>query len=413
MRQRIFKIIDAKTALEVLRNIRKFPIHEEIIQSITNDFGPQSVATAATYPAWYAAREALKPNFGRKANAEIYFPVITTEVNALEERLLHNISEPVSVHDMVSDVIKNVILNAVSPDFFVFMNAAVRDEGCSLSEAFHPSRTTVHAKAKEFLTAYRDAHNHKLFGSNSILDNLMKASGADGASLSNDAIWDHIRTVYFAGSPTMRIMMMTSIRSVLENGEISKKTADEARATTIGPEDANDLAKRLPYINAVLMESLRIYPPLNKALWRAVDEEETLPCPHGPGKVAPGDKLEIDISCIHHDPKYHVDPMTFNPNRSFKEGFLPFGSGERVCIGSRLAMMTGIILMHALSRNFDLTLANDFKIDAKIKSERNMTYFLSDTPSNYAVRLSPSSFAKARALPLRAGRDTTPECVGG
>lgn len=63
--------------------------------------------------------------------------------------------------------------------------------------------------------------------------------------------------------------------------------------------------------------------------------------------IKEGQNVYIPTHGLHHDPKYYPNPERFDPSRFSEENkhllvpgtYLPFGSGPRVCIGSRFALM--------------------------------------------------------------------------
>nr|AHW57323.1 CYP321F2 [Chilo suppressalis] len=111
------------------------------------------------------------------------------------------------------------------------------------------------------------------------------------------------------------------------------------------------------YLDKVIKESLRMYPPLGFVTRRCT--EPTI-LPVGNIKVDKGTKLYIPIYAYHHDPKYFVEPYVFNPERfddskkNFGVIYQPFGFGNRICIGMRYARLQVKSGLAHILRNFDL-----------------------------------------------------------
>jgi cytochrome P450 len=67
---------------------------------------------------------------------------------------------------------------------------------------------------------------------------------------------------------------------------------------------------------------------------------------------------------LHRDPRFFEDPETFRPERwsnGYMESlpryaYIPFGAGQRVCIGSSFAQMEAALIMTSIAQRFDLQL---------------------------------------------------------
>nr|QLI62155.1 cytochrome P450 6 [Streltzoviella insularis] len=104
-----------------------------------------------------------------------------------------------------------------------------------------------------------------------------------------------------------------------------------------------DTLSEMEYLDNVLTEALRMYPPIG-FLTRMCIQDTVLPV--GNIKVDKGTKIFTPIFEIHHDPKYYPDPEVFNPDRFDKSinefndlTYMPFGKGGRLCIGSRFSRL--------------------------------------------------------------------------
>lgn len=114
----------------------------------------------------------------------------------------------------------------------------------------------------------------------------------------------------------------------------------------------------MQYLDAVLKETLRLYPLVVFIDRKCVKNFELPPAtPNGkPIMLKPGDTIWFPNYSLHLDPKYFSDPHKFNPDR-FLEGninqsvYMPFGLGPRKCIGYRFAIMQSkMLLFQLLSR---------------------------------------------------------------
>lgn len=116
----------------------------------------------------------------------------------------------------------------------------------------------------------------------------------------------------------------------------------------------------MPYLDAVINESLR-YHPQGAFLDRLCSKTIELP-PALPGLkpivLKPGTNIWFPVASIQHDPKYFENPKRFDPDRfllkkasTSQSTFLAFGMGPRNCIGNRFALLeTKVVLFNLLAR---------------------------------------------------------------
>lgn len=80
--------------------------------------------------------------------------------------------------------------------------------------------------------------------------------------------------------------------------------------------------------------------------------------------IEKGTPIIIPVHAIHHDSQFYFDPESFNPDRFSQEEvkkrpnytFLPFGSGQRNCIGERFGLMQSKLGIATIIKNFTLSL---------------------------------------------------------
>ena len=141
---------------------------------------------------------------------------------------------------------------------------------------------------------------------------------------------DNAQAYIIGGSDTAAITLTYLVWMVCRHPEIQKKLVDEVKGLT-GDFDFEEVRK-LPYLNQVLQETLRLYGAVPAELPREV--------PAGGVKLGnywlPGG---VDIAAqsytLHQDPTAFPDPLKFDPSRwenptqSMHNSFMPFGGGSR------------------------------------------------------------------------------------
>jgi cytochrome P450 family 9 len=112
----------------------------------------------------------------------------------------------------------------------------------------------------------------------------------------------------------------------------------------------------------VISESLRKWPPV-PATDRGCTKDFALVLEDGKTiNMKKGDLVWFPIYSLHHDPEFFPNPEKFDPYRFSDENknsiktctYLPFGSGPRVCIGSRFALMEAKLLLFNVLSKFSM-----------------------------------------------------------
>lgn len=195
-----------------------------------------------------------------------------------------------------------------------------------------------------------------------LLDALLMARYDDGTAMSDDQLLDELITLWGAAHETSADAQFWTALLLSTHPEIGARVADEAdRVLGDRLPDADDLA-RLPYALAVFKESMRLYPPA-ASLMRAAVRDTTI----GGYRIRRGTIVFISTYSMHRDPSLYCDPETFDPSRFLARtgpsgraaaaaadptrfGYLPFGAGKHVCIGSTLALTEGQVFTTVLAR---------------------------------------------------------------
>lgn len=138
-------------------------------------------------------------------------------------------------------------------------------------------------------------------------------------------------------------------------GEIASAAGDGAAVT-----DA-ELAK-LPYLQAVVKETLRVHPPGPLLSWARLSTSDVQ---LSNGMVIPAETTAIvNMWAITHDPHVWEDPLAFRPERFLAADvdvrgsdlrLAPFGSGRRVCPGKNIGLVTVTRWVAELVRSFEWT----------------------------------------------------------
>lgn len=167
-----------------------------------------------------------------------------------------------------------------------------------------------------------------------------------------------------AGTDTSAVTIEWVMAQLLNNPEALNKVKDELDVQ-IGKDrlvDEQDLSK-LPYLQNVISETLRLHPPAPLLLPHSSSENCTL----GGYNIPKDTILLTNAWFIHRDPKLWDDATSFKPERFENEGevnkLIAFGLGRRACPGLGLAQRTVGYTMGLLIQCFEWKRESEEKLD--------------------------------------------------
>ena len=183
-------------------------------------------------------------------------------------------------------------------------------------------------------------------------------SGVDpetGRSMNASELRDNLLTFIVAGHETTALTLSWALYLCAFDPAVQARAAAEAQAA--GPRITAAELPRLPYVQQVVQESLRLYPPA-AFISRTARHADSL----GGRRIEPGDTVMLPIYALHRHHLLWENPDAFDPER-FAPGverdrfsFLPFGGGPRICIGASFALQEAAIILATLLARFDFAL---------------------------------------------------------
>ena len=193
---------------------------------------------------------------------------------------------------------------------------------------------------------------------NDVLSLLMSARDEAGEGLSDIELKDQMMTLLVAGHETTATSLSWALYWVHKFPEVKDKLLAEL-ANIDENSDPLEIA-RLPYLNAVCNETLRICPVAFMAFMRMAKHPVEIMGHH----FAAGSIVVPSIYLTHHREDIYPEPKKFKPERFLERQyspyeFLPFGGGNRRCIGYALALLEMKLVLATVLRKYDLDLASD------------------------------------------------------
>lgn len=186
-----------------------------------------------------------------------------------------------------------------------------------------------------------------------ILSMLVGARYEDGSPITREHIREELMTFLFAGHETSALAMTWAIYHIHSHEQVRERLRAELDA--LDGCDPAQLAS-LPYLKAVIQESLRLHPIVTEVLRFLVK-----PMHLGEFHLPPGTGIAPAAVMAHYDPELYSDPESFRPERFLERNympfeFLPFGGGHRRCIGAAFAMYEMAIVLGTMLKHYDFTL---------------------------------------------------------
>jgi len=176
-------------------------------------------------------------------------------------------------------------------------------------------------------------------GSRDILSLLLSARGEAGEAFTDREVRDQVMTLMFAGHDTSTSTLTFVMYELARHPDVLALLCEEQdRVLGGGTPTVDQLEREMPYLDMVLDEVLRLYPPAWIGPRRAVREFEFGGC------TVPKEAYVNYCSwASHRIPEVFPDPEAFIPERFTRErkaalprgAYIPFGGGQRICIGKR------------------------------------------------------------------------------
>jgi cytochrome P450 len=200
---------------------------------------------------------------------------------------------------------------------------------------------------------------------NDLLSMLLLAVDEEGdrRGMSDRQARHEAMTLFIAGHDTTAAAL-TWIGYILSTQpDVAERATCELDAALAGRPPAYDDLPRMSYLEQVVKETLRLYPPAIGVFARqAVSDVEI-----GGYPLKKGSMVQLLSYVTQRDPRWFPDPERFAPERFAPErvdtipafAYFPFGGGPRVCVGNQFAMAEMVLVTATLLQALRFELAPD------------------------------------------------------
>jgi cytochrome P450 len=333
---------------------------------------------------WRRHRRIMAPAFDRRS-IESYAPVITavtrdllarwdalpeaSEVDvaaAMMHTTLHIISRAMfsANSDEIVDVVERGVgryQTTVRPGLFDLLGLPAW-----LANLFSRRRGAVFdefdSAVDELIASRADGSSH---GPNAkdLLARLVAARDAEtGATMTAKEVRDEVVTIFMAGHETTAQALTWTWYLLALHPAVEVKLHAEIGAVLGDRAPHYDDIAELAYTRMVIQESMRLYPPAHTMAREPIAADEILG-----SRIAAGSIVLISPWLLHRKASLWPEPHRFNPERFAAEpprySYIPFGAGQRICIGATFAMTEAILILAMIAQRYRLRLKSAHPIE--------------------------------------------------
>lgn len=199
-----------------------------------------------------------------------------------------------------------------------------------------------------------------------ILSMLLESRDEDGGTFSDEEVRDQLMHLLFGGHDTTSSTLSFLFYELSRYPDVLARVAQE-RERVIGdaPATAEQLMHELPYLSMAIDETLRLYPPV----WFG-PRMSVRPFTFAGYRVPAGVHVIHSSWVSHRLPEVFPNPEAFIPERFSPEArrelpsgaYIPFGGGQRICIGKRFGQLVVKAVACTVLRNFGWELSPGYEL---------------------------------------------------
>lgn len=201
-----------------------------------------------------------------------------------------------------------------------------------------------------------------------VVSMLLAARDEEGEGMTDQQVRDEVMTLLLAGHETTALALTFTFFLLAQNGDVERKLVAELDRELGGDRptmmDLGDLA----YLERVVKESMRLYPPVPGIVREPVEDDRV-----GDYRIPAGVTVSMSQHVVHRDPRWYDDPMAFRPERwtdQFKQdlprlAYFPFAAGPRRCIGDRFALLEARLVLATILQEYHLELVSSPALDLR------------------------------------------------
>jgi cytochrome P450 len=352
---------------------------DELVHELSRFIGRGLLTSEGS--AWRRHRRIIAPTFQRRHVASLGDSMVERTLVAIESfgddevRDLH-----ADMMVLTLDIVLHTLFGAASiPDMHtvsevldVFMEE-FQSTGLSwrrmLPAAFHRESDARIADATEKLDAIlygiiRERRQGGVAGDD-LLGRLLDARDDDGTGMGERQLRDEVATIFLAGHETTAIALTYTFFLLAQHPRVQRKLQDEVDRVLAKRRAGSADVPALPYADAVMRESMRLYPPAY-IIGREALEDRTI----GGWVIPRGAQVLMPQWAVHRDARWFDEPDEFRPERWLdglaerlpRFAYYPFGGGARICVGNHFAMLESVLALATIVQHIEVVIDPTFRL---------------------------------------------------
>jgi cytochrome P450 len=215
------------------------------------------------------------------------------------------------------------------------------------------------AELDEIIFGVIDERRRDADGGTDLVSILLQVKDDDGNGLTDEQVRDEVIGFFIAGHETVSSAMSWTWYLLSQNPESWRRLRAEVDEVLGGRTPTADDIPKLEYTSRVLLESMRLYPPIFVLMRCAKEDDEV-----GGYHIPANSNIVLCAYVTHRHPDFWENPEGFDPDRFTPEraaglhrmAYFPFSGGPRKCIGNAFAMMQMPIILAMVTQRFRLDL---------------------------------------------------------
>jgi cytochrome P450 len=207
---------------------------------------------------------------------------------------------------------------------------------------------------------------------NDLLDMLLASIDEDtNTGMTEEQLRDEIITLFMAGHETSANALAWCFYLLSQSPEVTTRMRNEIERVTGGQTVRFEHLSELKFVNQVIQETLRLYPPA-WVIGRRSLHGDTIA-----GYRIPANRtIVVSPYATHRHPDLWDDPDHFNPDRFTSEEvkkliqpgkfqYIPFGGGARMCIGYNFALLEMQLVLAMILPHYSIELPQGAKVQTE------------------------------------------------
>lgn len=178
-----------------------------------------------------------------------------------------------------------------------------------------------------------------------------------GQPMSEQEVHDEVMTTFLAGHETTGSGLAWGLYALAQHPPVLRRLREELDAKLGGRAPSIEDLSALPYLDQVVNEVLRVYPPIWGFTRDLLEDDEI-----GGFHISAGSSVFVSPYVTHRHPEFWSNPEAFDPENfaphaaaPHKFAFFPFGGGMRKCIGFQTALLQLRVVLAMVAQHFDLS----------------------------------------------------------